>query len=213
MNWKMTEIPLKQEPQLVTIPGWLPGLWATSMTCWLIMIVVFFSATNEGIKRVRASGWTLSVRSVLTGTEETDPNARRPVTDWSFGDPRRRQIDWDLPRPGIVPGIGVEKIIAATPDQIAYALVEGEREVMSYRRRTVEPLIAVRVPTKSGVEFIVFDSRDGAVAERRIFRVDRLPPVRSWFELDRYLVVYLGASKPEIDSRQSEPAEVLPVVP
>jgi hypothetical protein len=213
MNWKITEIPLKQSPSLVPVPGWLPAFWTTSITCWLILVLIFASAANAGARRVRASLWSHLTRNVWTGPEDAGAETGIPGGNWSFGDPRRRQIDWDIPRPAVVPTVDVGKILPATPEQVAYALVEGERELLKYRRSTVKPLIAVRVSTSTGQGFIMFDGQDGSVAERRVYQVKHLPPERSWFELDRHLAVYLGVSAPEIETRQPEPVDVLQGVP
>jgi hypothetical protein len=213
MNWKVAEIPLKQAPQLVASPGWLFGLWTTSVFCWLIMALVFSRASNTGIRRIVSSAWGYSVQRHMSVAQDVDAEAGLPASDWSFGDPRHKQIPWDLPKPATMPKVGVGKILVATADQIAYALVEGERELTPYRRRTVEPLIAVRVHAEEAEGFILFDGRDGTVAERRVYLVDKVPPVRSWFELGRHLAVYLGVSKQEIDSREPAPADVLQGVP
>jgi hypothetical protein len=109
--------------------------------------------------------------------------------------------------------VAVERILVATPDQVAFALVEGERELLPYRRRTVQPLIAVRVPTETGAGLVLFDSREGTVAERRVYLIGQMPPTRSWFALDQNQVVYLGPSTPEIDSGPPVPAGAPPGLP
>jgi hypothetical protein len=214
LNWKIAEIPLKETPQLVAIPGRLVALWTTSFICWFIMLAVFVCALNSGISRFRADGWTFSARGFLAGGQNAGTAVPSQNADWSFGDPRRRRIDWNLPRPATMPKVDPAKVLVATPDQVAYALVEGERELIGYHRNTVEPLVAIRVPSEDGLEFILFDGRDGTVAERRIYLLDRLPPTRTWFELDRHAVVYLGTAKTEIDSRQPpEPVDPLAAGP
>lgn len=210
LNWEIAEIPLKETPQLVAVPGRLAALWATSFTCWIIMLVVFGCAVNSGIGRFRADGWIFSAHGFLAGPHDAGTEVSSQNSDWSFGDPRRRRIDWDLPSPAAIPKVDPSKVLVATPDQVAYALVEGERELMDYRRNTVKPLIAVRVPSGNGLEFILFDGRDGTVAERHIYLLARLPPMRTCFELDKHKVVYLGTAKTEIDARQpAEPADPL----
>jgi hypothetical protein len=211
LNWRISEIPLKTPPQLLSPPGRFSALWTTSGACWLIMVLLFCSAAATGVRRVRTHNWRLALQGSQDGSEVGD--ARRPDADWSFGDPRRLRIAWDIPRPVTVPAGAVGKILVATPDQVASALVEGERELLPYRRATVEPLIAVRVPTEAGVGFILFDSRDGTVAERRIYLVDRLPPARSWLTLGGRDAVYLGPSKAEVDSRPPEQVDLLQGVP
>ena len=213
LNWKITEIPLKNAPQLVSASNRLPALWAMSIACWFIMAVVFASGASAGVNRVRKNGWRFAWQRVQTAAQDAGADSRSPNADWSFGDPRRPRVAWDLPPPATVPPVGIERILVATPDQVAYALVEGERELLSYRRNTVKPLIAVRVLTETGLGFILFDSRDGTVAERRVYLVHQMPPTRSWFGLGQYQAVYLGPSKPEIDPVSPEPAEEPPGAP
>jgi hypothetical protein len=210
LNWKITEIPLKSAPQLVSACNRLPALRTTSIACWFIMTIVFASSMNVGVKRVRENGWRFAWHGVHASAPEVGADSQSPNADWSFGDPRRPRVAWDLPPPPAVPPLGVEKILSATADQVAYALVEGERELLAYRRLTVKPLIAVRVPTETGLGFILFDSRDGTVAERRVYLVRQMPPMRSWFGLGRYQAVYLGPTKPEADPAPLESAEYEP---
>ncbi len=208
LNWRISEIPLKEAPRLLSPPGRFPALWMTSGACWLIMVLLFCSAAATGVRRVRTHNWRQGIQD---GSGAGD--SPRPDADWSFGDPRRLRIAWDIPRPVTVPTAAVGKILVATPDEVASALVEGERELLSYRRATVKPLIAVRVPTEAGVGFILFDSRDGTVAERRIYFVDRLPPARSWLTLGGHEAAYLGPSRPDVDSRRPEQVDLLQGLP
>lgn len=217
LNGKIAEIPLVQTVEPVPAPNRLPALWTTSIACWLIAAVVFCSAAVNGIRQVRANSVRITDAlrgpSLQAGAGDADVDSRSPRTDWSFGDPRRTRIAWDLPPPAAMPRLAVGKVQAATPDQVAFALVEGEQELLPYLRRTVKPLIAIRVPTETGVGLILFDSRDGTVAERRIYLVAEAPPVHSWFTLGRNQVVYLGPSPREIDPGHAEPAETPPGAP
>jgi hypothetical protein len=210
LNWKITEIPLKTPPQLVSPCSRLPGLWTTSIICWLILAVVFASATRAGIKRVRENGWRFAWQGLQVAAPDAGASVPSPNTDWSFGDPRRKRIAWDIPPPATMPPVHVDKVIVATPDQVAYALVEGEKELLAYLRHTVQPLIAIRVPTGTGMGFILFDSRDATVSERRVYMVSQMPPLRSWFQLGKYQAVYLGPSTPEVESAPVETPEALP---
>ena len=164
-----------------------------------------------GLRRSQwMNGWRFAWHGVHASAPEVGADSQSPNADWSFGDPRRPRVAWDLPPPSAVPPLGVEKILAATADQVAYALVEGEQELLPYRRLTVKPLIAVRVPTETGLGFILFDSRDGTVAERRGYVLRQMPPTRSWFGLGQYQAVYLGTAKPEAGPAPPEPAKASP---
>jgi serine/threonine protein kinase len=217
LNWKIAEIPLQQPTGMVPVPSRLPALWITSIAGWLILVFVFGGAAVAGINRVRAGHWRfariLNGLSLPPAAENHGGGFRPPNADWSFGDPRRVRIGWDLPKPAAVPLLAVEKTLVATPDQVAFALVEGERELMPYRRGTVQALIAVRVPTPAGVGFVLFESQEGTVAERRVYLVGSLPSPRSWFALNQNQVAYLGPSKPEVAAGRAEPADPEPSVP
>jgi Protein kinase domain len=214
LNGRIAEIPLRKAAEMVPVPGRFPALWTTSIASWLILILLFGSALGAGVKRVRASYWRftgiLDGLNLSSGAENANGAIQPTNADWSFGDPRRLRIAWDLPKPAAVPPVAIEKILVATPDQVAFVLVEGERELRSYRRLTVKPLIAVRVPTETGVGLVLFDSHEGTVAERRVYLVGQLPPARTWFALNQNQAVYLGPSTPEIDPGHPEPAEALP---
>ena len=214
LNRKIAELPLKAPPPRVSAPGRLPALWTTSAVSWLILVLVFGSALRSGVHRVRVEGWRIigfgsgnAIPRVVEEVAEESPAAYR---DWSFGDPRRQRVAWNLPRPAAIPLIDAEKTLVATPDQVALALVEGERELLPFLRRSVKPLVAVPVPTEAGVGLILFDSRNGTVAERRVYLVGRLPPAPSWLKLAGHEVVFLGNSPPEAAPEDAAPTKPEP---
>ncbi len=198
INLKIKDVPLKEAPQLVTPPGRLPALWTTSIVSWLIITVVLVGAVHSGIHRMREKGWrifgfgagnALQASSIGAGADLGSPGA-----DWSFGDPRNPRVAWSLAKPARVPPAGVKGIRVATPEQVAFALVEGERELLPFLRRTVKPLIAVRVAAEGGIGLILFDGADGTVAERRVYLVGQVPAPSSWLNLGGRDVVFLGAA-------------------
>jgi len=83
----------------------------------------------------------------------------RQNADLVLRDPRRPRVCLGSSAAPAVPPLGVEKILSATADQVAYALVEGERELLLPAALRVKPLIAVRVPTETGLGFDLVDSR------------------------------------------------------
>jgi hypothetical protein len=198
LNRKIAEVPLKEALPLVTPPGRLPALWTTSVISWLVMILVFGGAVRSGVHRVRTEGWRIigigSGNPIQTPVVEVDPELKSANADWSFGDPRNHRVVWKLPKPAAVPPVEVRTRLEAKPDQVAFALVEGERELLPFLRHSVKPLIAIRVPTESGVGLILFDTGEGTVAERRVYVVGQEPPAPSWLRLGGHDVVFLGAS-------------------
>jgi hypothetical protein len=207
LNRKIAELPLKENPRLVPPPSRLGALWTTSIVSWLVMALVFGSAIRTGIHRVRVEGWRIiglgSVNAIHPAVEDAASEVPSANANWSFGDPRNRRVAWNLSRPAPIPPIKVEQTLTATPDQVAFALVEGERELLPFLRRTVKPLIAVRVPTDTGVGLILFDSLEGTVAERRVYLVGGLPAAPSWFNLAGREAVFLGVAA---DAEMARPA-------
>jgi len=72
-------------------------------------------------------------------SDDADVKLHAVNPDWSFADPRNQRVAWNLQPHLAAPAIAVEKTLAASPDQVAFALVEGERELLSFLRRTVKP--------------------------------------------------------------------------
>jgi hypothetical protein len=209
LNRKMAEVPLKNPPRPVVPPNRLRALWTTSIVSWLIMALVFGSAVRAGVHRVRVEGWRViglgGGNAVTPAGVDADSESRSLNADWSFGNPRNQRVAWNLPKPVVAPPVEVKSTLVATPEQVAFALVEGERELFPFLRRTVKSLVAVRVPTEAGVGLILFDGEDGTVAERRVYLVGQVPPAPSWLNLGGREVVFLGVSKPEAAPADAEP--------
>jgi len=211
---KIAEVPLKQTPRPVDLPGRLPALWTTSVVSWLIMVLVLGSALRVGVHRFRVEGWRFigfgGGTAFTPVSDDADVKLHAVNPDWSFADPRNQRVAWNLQPHLAAPAIAVEKTLAASPDQVAFALVEGERELLSFLRRTVKPLIAVQVPTEAGTGLILFDGQEGTVAERKIYLVGQLPPAPCWLKLAGRDVVFLGTAKqaaaqPDADADVPEP--------
>lgn len=196
LNAEIAAVTLRPPPEIVRSPGRFAGVWAGSVACWLLLATVLGTAARAEIKRVRsapqaAAGGVAGDGTRATPGDEAGADAAAPSTDWSFGDPRDPRVALDIPKPASLPVITVDRTVPATPDQVAFALVEGERQLLPYRRRTVASLIAIRVPDAAGVGLILFDGRNGTVAERRVHLVKELPKSRTWIELAGHAAVFL----------------------
>ena len=196
LNSEIAALALKPAPDVVRAPGRFAGIWAGSIAGWLVLAMALGAAAHTGIQRLSAGRLAPTDAVVRDGiaaipTDEVDADSAGPKADWSFGDPRSPRIAWDIPRPASMPAFPMDESAPATPDQVAFALVEGERQLQPYRRHTVKSLIAIRVPAATGVGLMLFDGRDGTVAERRVHLVKEPPRSRTWLEIAGHQVVFL----------------------
>lgn len=71
------------------------------------------------------------------------------------------------------------------------AAAVGQRVTDPYKRETIDQLVAVRVPTDSGIALMLYDGRSERVADRRIFIASYEPLPRSWVVLGDRVGIYL----------------------
>jgi hypothetical protein len=131
-----------------------------------------------------ASGPTPPPGSPLGIYEEADDGFGRYL--------RGPLIAWEAPAVIAGPPLRVERQRPANADESAYAVVSGELLLRPYPRKAVAGLLAVRVPSASGVAVMLFDARDRQLADRRVFLLHDLAENHGRHQLGDREIMYLG---------------------
>jgi hypothetical protein len=111
-----------------------------------------------------------------------------------FSDPRSVYVNWSFEEPSYAPPLPVRGYAKPTPEQVATALIDGQKLVAPYAPQTARGVIAVPVITENNEPSVMlYDVKKRMLLDRRIFKLDQFPEVeRSWHDLDRRKVLYLG---------------------
>jgi len=90
--------------------------------------------------------------------------------------------------------------------------------LLPYQQNSVDALIAVPVGSSDGSGLMLYDGRNRRVIARQVLQPTQLPADRSWFEVDKLKVFYVGAlphplpppPKPALDPQKPVDTSDLP---
>ena len=99
---------------------------------------------------------------------------------------------WALHPQGPVPAFPVKSAAEATGLQNAEAIVNAEMLLEPYGRRSVVAYVAVPVPARDGLDFVLVNGREHTLADPRAFTLQRTPAKNEWYQVGSRRVVYLG---------------------
>lgn len=100
---------------------------------------------------------------------------------------------WNFRPPAVVPPLPIESRAPATSAQRAFALVSGELLLRPYGKKGVTALFIVPVPTKTGFGLMVYNAKARKLMDNVALTVHEGPATDTWYRVDRYNVIYLGA--------------------
>ena len=110
-----------------------------------------------------------------------------------FTDPRSVYVNWSFVEPDEAPALPVRGYAKPTPEQVATALIDGQKLLAPYAPQTAQGVIAVPVATADEPGVMLYDVKRRMLLDRRIFKLEQLPRTeRSWYELERKKILYLG---------------------
>ena len=189
---------------LVPRPGPLPPpdralpVWAGSCGSWALCGLVFFFAywrpagnSTDALDPAAAAAQAIE-KSLSAGAaaEKLTPE------DYFYDNPKVPRTRWKEAKPAQAPAIPVAKVKPATADDVAAALVDGQRLLLPYQRGSVNAPIAVPVKGKDGDGLILYDARNRRIIQREVLLPAQLPADKSWFEVDKLKVFYAGTPPP-----------------
>lgn len=214
---------LKPAPAPLPTAGLVLPAWFCALIAWLVLSVVPFvgrmqRAADSPANTVPVDPHTAAVQAIENALKPAAPGEERTAEDFFFENPASPRARWNLARPEAVSSMPLAAVKPATPDDVARALIEGQRLLLPYQQSTVDTLIAVPVDGKDSSALMLYDGRNRRVLERQVLLPAQRPVDKTWFEIDSLKVFYVGTPpptpppppKPEVDPQKPRDTSDLP---
>jgi hypothetical protein len=200
LNREIAQLELSPRPALVAVPPPLSLHWLGAATGWLLLVIgagwtAWQYSPGLGISWARE---TRAGAPTLVGPPEPARDDKPVLTSEQrfFGDPRTLMEPWKFQEPTEAPPLPVRGVSKPTAEQIAGALIDGQRLLAPFPPAKVTGVIAVPVAAANEAGVMLYDAIERRLVERRIFQLEKFPDkARTWHELDRRKVLYLGAPR------------------
>jgi hypothetical protein len=190
------------------LPAWAGALAGWSLAV-LVLVTSYWKPTASSSTQTvdpKAAAAEAIEKALKAGAGEV----QRTAEDDFYDNPTKPRARWNVARPAEAPAVPLAKVKPASPDDVAMALIEGQRLLLPYQQSTVDSLIAVPVEGKSGSGLMLYDGRNRRVIERQVLLPAALPAEQSWIEVDKIKVFYAGPPppppapppKPEVDPQK-----------
>jgi len=191
---------LALKPVLPALPkaGLVLPAWAVTLASWALAVIVLVTsywnpfATAPAPVDPRAAAAEAIEKAMAAGAGEVE----RTAEDIFYDNPTKPRARWNVARPEAAAVVPFARVKPASPDDVAMALIEGQKLLLPYQQDTVDALIAVPVEGKKGSGLMLYDGRNRRVIERQVLLPAQLPADKSWFEVDKLKVFYAGAPAP-----------------
>ncbi|MCS6245177.1 MAG: serine/threonine protein kinase [Opitutus sp.] len=96
----------------------------------------------------------------------------------------RPKVAWPFPLTATVKRLAIQQIVAASPEQSAYALKRGRRVLAPYRPETTQLRVVFEVPVGDQIGVMIFDGAQNDLAATTVFILGKKPPQQTWIEID-----------------------------
>jgi len=189
---------LNPAPPPLPRPGLVLPAWFGAMAGWsLIFLLVVAGHWNlrrgvalEFDEKAAAALAIEKAMMAAPASEKLSPD------EYFYGDPRKLPRRWNVAKPSEAPAISVARVKPASSDEVAEALIDGQRLLLPYQQNSVDALIAVPVGGGDGSGLMLYDGRNRRVIAREVLQPAQRPADKSWFEVDKLKVFYAGAPPP-----------------
>lgn len=201
---------LKPAPAPLPKAGLALPAWACTLATWLVLLAPLggrILGSDDGAPSPKqVDPHTAVVQAIEKSLAPAAPGEERTEEDIFYDNPVRPRARWSVAKPEAAPSVPLVAVKPATPDDVARALIDGQRLLLPYQQTTVDTLIAVPVEGKDGSGLMIYDGRNRRVLERQVLLPAQRPEAKSWFELEKLKVFYAGTPPPP------EPPPPKPVV-
>ncbi|ATC65294.1 hypothetical protein CMV30_15805 [Nibricoccus aquaticus] len=199
INREIVGLALDPAPEAVRAPSELRAGWLGSGLGWLLAVGALGWTGWSHMPQAETAPEGSELANQLPGVAG-DP--ARPVgkpktvltsEEQFFSDPRSVYVSWNFEEPDEAPALPVRGYAKPTPEQVATALIDGQKLLAPYAPQTAQGVIAIPVATSDEPGVMLYDVKRRMLLERRIFKLEQLPATdRSWHELNRRKILYLG---------------------
>ena len=196
---EIANLALKPAPALLLQPGLVLPAWIGGPVAgWLLAVLLLFwgywKPHGDALSAVDPT--TAAAMAIEKAMQAAPADAKLTAEEYFSGDPRNPLARWNHAKPTAAPAIPVAKVKPATADDVATALIDGQRLLLPYQQNSVDALIAVPVGGANGSGLILYDGRNRRVIGRQVFLPSQLPSDKRWFEVEKLKVFYAGKPPP-----------------
>jgi hypothetical protein len=203
-----------REPVIAT--GKPMGTWLLAMASWVLVLAILAvggARVREGIARVGApvteSGgndgeargvkeerrkvepWEIQAKAEEAALKTSDVAPAVAVT--AEETPQKIvQVAWPFKMAREALTVKVRRFVEATDEQVAAAEAAEAELKRRYDAKTINVMVAVRVPVASGFGLMLYDGKAGKFTNRTVYEIAFNPIARTWLEIGGVRAFYLG---------------------
>jgi hypothetical protein len=196
---EVAKLALKPVPPPLPQPGLVLPAWCGSLAGWVFVVLLLVAGhwTPHGNKTTPDLDPKAADAMAIENSMRAAPaDAKLTPEEYFSGDPRKPPARWNVAKPAAAPAIPVAKVKPASSDEVAAAMIDGQRLLLPYQQNSVDALIAVPVSGGNGSGLILYDGRNRRVVGRQVLLPSQLPSKESWFEVGKLKVFYVGEPPP-----------------
>jgi hypothetical protein len=218
---EVAKLALKPPPPPLPRPGFALPAWSGSLVSWamfIVALVVGYWKPNESSAKAPLDPKAVAVQAIENALKPAPPEEKPTAEDFFYDNPSKPRARWNIAKPAVAQAAPITKVKPASSDDVAQALIDGQRLLLPYQHNSVDALIAVPVGEKEGSGFMLYDGRNRRVIERQVLMPAKLPPAKSWLEIETLKVFYAGQppapppppAKPVVDPQKPTDTSDLP---
>jgi len=217
---EVDKLVLKPRPAPLPQPGLVLPAWIGPLAGWtfvLLLLLAGYWKPQPGAASAidPKAAAAMAIEKALTAGP---PDEKLTAEEYFYGDPSKPRARWNVAKPTQAPVVPLARVKPASADDVAAALIDGQRLLLPYQQNSVDALIAVPVSGADGSGLILYDGRNRRVIGRQVLLPSQLPSAKSWFEVEKLKVYYAGepppppppAPKPVVDPQKPRDTSDLP---
>jgi len=177
-------------------PSLLLPAWFGTLAAWAALVSLLIAGHRNYYNTARVlppdseAAAAMAIEKAMTAA----PADEKLTQEENFyGDAKKPVQRWDVVKPSSAPAVPLANVKPAGSDEVAAALIDGQRLLLPYKQNSINAIIAVPVGGKTGSGLILYDGRNRRVIGRQVLLPTQLPAEKTWFEVDKLKVFYVGA--------------------
>ncbi|MFT3780824.1 MAG: hypothetical protein QM790_02340 [Nibricoccus sp.] len=196
---EVAALAIKPAPAPFPGPGFVaPGWVGTGLTWSLFLAGLCFGYFRPtSVVEVPVVDPKAAVAKAIENAMAPSAQEEKPTPEEMFyDDPNAPRVPWKVSKPASAQSAAITRLKPATSDEVALALVEGQRLLLPYQRSTIDSVIAVPLGNTPGSGLMLYDGRNRRVIAKSVVMPSQMPTEKSWFEIDRLKIFYAGQPPP-----------------